>query len=182
VTRARSTSGARLLASLLVALLIATILPATAAGREPGRRWIVQLRDGASVGTAVERARDRHGIRAERSFQRAFRGYAAQMTISQRQALLADPNVVAVVPDERVELESGPQPVPAGITRVGANPSAVRAVDGSDPELDVDIAIIDTGIDKHPDLRIAGGYNCTTLNPSAWGDEHSHGTHVAGDA
>ena len=182
VTRARSTSGARLLASLLVALLIATILPATAAGREPGRRWIVQLRDGASVGTAVERARDRHGIRAERSFQRAFRGYAAQMTISQRQALLADPNVVAVVPDERVELESGPQPVPAGITRVGANPSAVRAVDGSDPELDVDIAIIDTGIDKHPDLRIAGGYNCTTSNPSAWGDEHSHGTHVAGAA
>ncbi|CAN5588723.1 hypothetical protein BH23CHL7_BH23CHL7_23070 [soil metagenome] len=172
----------RILTLVLTAMLLATVLPATAGARDDSPRWIVQLRDGASVSTAVGRARDRHGVRAERSFERAFRGFAAQMTLAQREALLTDPNVVAVVPDERVELEADPQPAPPGITRVGANPSAVRAVDGSDPALDVDIAIIDTGIANHPDLNIAGGYNCTTANPNAWGDENTHGTHVAGAA
>jgi subtilisin len=162
-------------------VLLVGVLPAEALARTTDvRQWIVQLRDDASVSAAVGRARDRHGVRAERTFQRVLRGYSARMTPAQRDALLADPNVLAVVPDETVQLES--QVVPPGISRVGANPSALRAMDGSDPQLDVDIAIVDTGIASHPDLRIAGGYNCTTDDTAAWGDEHSHGTHVAGAA
>jgi hypothetical protein len=42
------------------------------------------------------------------------------------------------------------------------------------------VAIVDTGIGPHPDLNIAGSYNCSTSDHSAWRDKESHGTHVAG--
>jgi subtilisin family serine protease len=45
--------------------------------------------------------------------------------------------------------------------------------------VDVDVAVIDTGIDlDHPDLNVAGGKNCTTS--SGFDDANGHGTHVAG--
>ncbi len=40
------------------------------------------------------------------------------------------------------------------------------------------VAIIDTGIAKHPDLSIAGGVN--TINGGSYADDNGHGTHVAG--
>ncbi|SDW32471.1 S8 family peptidase [Paenibacillus sp. CF384] len=42
------------------------------------------------------------------------------------------------------------------------------------------IAIIDTGIAKHSDLRIYGGVN--TMGGSSYKDDNGHGTHVAGIA
>ncbi|MBP3964397.1 S8 family peptidase [Paenibacillus lignilyticus] len=42
------------------------------------------------------------------------------------------------------------------------------------------IAIIDTGIAKHSDLRICGGVN--TMGGSSYIDDNGHGTHVAGIA
>ncbi len=61
--------------------------------------------------------------------------------------------------------------------------SLVARIDGSDERVDADVAIVDTGIDaSHPDLNVAGGYNCSTTNPAAWGDGNGHGTHVAGTA
>src|SRR6185312_9310655 len=42
-------------------------------------------------------------------------------------------------------------------------------------------ATLDTGVDPtHPDLNVAGGYNCTSSNTSAWADDNGHGSHVAG--
>ncbi|MDQ0058263.1 S8 family peptidase [Paenibacillus harenae] len=40
------------------------------------------------------------------------------------------------------------------------------------------VAVIDTGIANHPDLRIAGGVN--TINGGSYADDNGHGTHVAG--
>ncbi|WP_337101713.1 S8 family peptidase [Paenibacillus sp. YIM B09110] len=40
------------------------------------------------------------------------------------------------------------------------------------------VAVIDTGIANHPDLRIAGGVN--TINGGSYSDDNGHGTHVAG--
>ncbi|WP_082198571.1 S8 family peptidase [Bacillus sp. FJAT-26390] len=42
----------------------------------------------------------------------------------------------------------------------------------------IKVAIIDSGIASHPDLRIAGGIN--TINGGSYADDNGHGTHVAG--
>ncbi len=42
------------------------------------------------------------------------------------------------------------------------------------------MAIVDTGIASVPDLNVAGGYNCSTSDHTAWRDKNNHGTHVAG--
>jgi subtilisin family serine protease len=76
------------------------------------------------------------------------------------------------------------QTMPSGILRIDADASLTAAIhpkEGDDPN--VDIAILDTGIDgRHGDLNVAGGYNCTGRNTNAWGDRNGHGTHVAGTA
>ncbi|HET7678301.1 MAG TPA: S8 family serine peptidase, partial [Candidatus Limnocylindrales bacterium] len=72
---------------------------------------------------------------------------------------------------------------PTGIRRVYAHRSPLAKIDGIDDPLDVDIAIIDTGVDRnHTDLNVVGGYNCTSSTRAAWSDYHGHGTHVAGTA
>ncbi|CAM4503577.1 S8 family peptidase [Paenibacillus endophyticus] len=42
----------------------------------------------------------------------------------------------------------------------------------------IKVAVLDTGIANHPDLRIAGGVN--TINGGSYADDNGHGTHVAG--
>jgi subtilisin len=56
-----------------------------------------------------------------------------------------------------------------------------------DYRVDVDVAVIDTGVDfQHPDLNVVGGVNCAGGSPftkkckSGGDDDHYHGTHVAG--
>ncbi|OGO52365.1 MAG: hypothetical protein A2Z32_13890 [Chloroflexi bacterium RBG_16_69_14] len=135
------------------------------------------LRSGADTAAVVEKARKRDGVKADRSYARAFRGFSAKLDEQQRIDLLADPNVVAVVPDGVVQLT---QTVPTGVARVGGRQSDVAAIDGTDHRVDADVAIVDTGITYHPDLNVAGGYNCSTADRTAWRDRNDHGTHVAG--
>jgi minor extracellular protease Epr len=42
----------------------------------------------------------------------------------------------------------------------------------------IKVAVIDTGIANHPDLKIAGGIN--TIDEGSFVDDNGHGTHVAG--
>ncbi|MGK2852192.1 MAG: S8 family serine peptidase, partial [Candidatus Limnocylindrales bacterium] len=141
-------------------------------------QYLVMLRDGADTTTVASRHRARDGIRTIRTFGRAFRGFSARLDRDQRLALLADPNVAAVVPDEVIELTA--QTTPTGVSRVGAKLNSTAAIDGLDTRVDADVAIIDTGVAYHPDLNVAGGYNCASSDPTAWRDNEGHGTHVAG--
>ena len=61
-----------------------------------------------------------------------------------------------------------------------ADRGPLSRIDGIDDPLDVDVAIIDTGIAPSPELRIAGGFDCVSDDPAAWRDREGHGTHVAG--
>ena len=86
------------------------------------------------------------------------------------------------MPDQVVHATGDPaSEAQPGVRRVGALQNSAR----NGATLDVDIAIVDTGIQPdHPDLNVVGGYNCTGGSTSAWGDGTSfgHGTHVAGIA
>ncbi|WP_138753434.1 S8 family peptidase [Paenibacillus sinopodophylli] len=42
----------------------------------------------------------------------------------------------------------------------------------------INVAVLDTGIANHPDLRISGGVN--TIDGGSFADDNGHGTHVAG--
>ena len=145
---------------------------------DPTGRYIVVLRPGADIGNVEVRHGTREGLKVTRTFSRAIRGFTAKLDSAQRRALLADPNVVGVVPDEVIELAA--QTVPTGVSRIGTRSSATAQIDGVDQRVDADVAIIDTGIYPHPDLNVAGGYNCSTSNRALWRDVEGHGTHVAG--
>jgi subtilisin family serine protease len=141
-------------------------------------RWIVLLKKGADTTRVIEKAGKRDGVKADHKFGRAVRGFSAHLDATQRKDLLADPNVAAVVPDGVVQVTG--QTMPTGVARVGGWHSPVSSIDGVDKRVDADVAIVDTGISQVPDLNVAGGYNCSTSDRTAWRDKNSHGTHVAG--
>lgn len=155
------------------------LAPQRAGGLDATGRYLVLLRDGANVEVVTGHAGRAQGVRADRTFHHATRGFAAALTPGQVAALRADPDVVAVVPDEIVTVAA--QYTPLGVRRIGGLRSPAAKIDGIDERVDADVAIVDTGIDPtHPDLNVAGGYNCSTSDPTLWRDVQNHGTHVAG--
>jgi subtilisin len=102
------------------------------------------------------------------------------MTAAEARALAHAPGVQAVQADRRVTTTA--QSMPTGVDRANADVSPTAGFDGTDGRVDVDVAVIDTGVDlDHPDLNVyrAGAHNCSLLglNPD---DQNGHGTHVAG--
>jgi subtilisin len=156
--------------------------PASAERRDsadPTGRWIVVYKKGTDVGTTARRQATKIGFATERTFSHTIRGFSAALDPRQVRLLRNDPSVAAIVPDERIALAA--QSYPTGINRVGTRISAVAKIDGLDGRVDADVAIVDTGISKIvADLNVAGGYNCSTTDRTAWRDVHGHGTHVAG--
>jgi subtilisin family serine protease len=148
------------------------------AATDPTDRWIVVLEPGTDSVAAADRQGRRIGFTADRTYRFAVRGYAATLQRNQVTALSHDPAVAMIVADERIQAEA--QGMPTGITRVHANRSTVADIDGVDERVDADVAIVDTGISSVADLNVAGGYNCSTTDRTAWRDVHGHGTHVAG--
>jgi subtilisin len=166
--------------------------------------------DGRRVSIRIGALRRSEGFTVARRYSHAVGGFSARLSPAQAKRLASDPSVAAVMPDVVVRLDddltademaaavqksSSTQPcvapyapppgapcIPAGVKRVGATSNAAAAIDGIDERVDIDIGIIDTGIDSgHPDLNYAGGYNCTDEGGSAnTTDRNGHGTHVAG--
>jgi subtilisin family serine protease len=114
-------------------------------------------------------------------------------------ALRQDPRVDSVTHDHRVEIleeEVGVETennesvelleatTPTGVSRIFAPGNKALDIDKTDDlRANVDVAVIDTGIDfEHPDLNVAGRVNCETASCVANNgtDGNSHGTHVAG--
>jgi len=145
-------------------------------------RVIVLLEPGANTAAEASAARDA-GIDVGRTYTSAVQAFTATVSPTEEVRLAADPQVVAIVPDERItgsDTLAG-QEVPTGVNRVFGRQSPTVSTSGLDGRVDADVAIFDTGIDPtHTDLVVAGGYNCTSSNRANWKDQHGHGTHVAG--
>ena len=119
-------------------------------------------------------------------YTHALKGFSITASDSAAQALANNPRVAYVERDQVVSLDA--QDVPTGVRRIFADSNAGIDIDGVDDfRVDVDIAVIDTGVDlQHPDLNVVEGVDCTGGGPFGGScqpggdDNHYHGTHVAG--
>jgi subtilisin len=146
---------------------------------------IIVFRANGRPGNMPEFARA-NGLQITDEYQYALNGIAACVPAGRLNALSRNPNVAYVEENRLVTIDA--QTVPTGLGRSFASTNPSLDIDGvDDNRVDVDVAIIDTGIDwQHPDLNVVGGINCAQGNPnrarcSGNGDDnHYHGTHVAG--
>ncbi len=98
--------------------------PAAARGStaaDPTGRWIVVYRNGTNVAKTSTRLAKAGGFTADRTFSSALRGLTARLNPRQVARLRTDPAVLAVVPDEKIELAA--QLIPTGIDRISGRAS-----------------------------------------------------------
>ena len=158
-----------------------------ASAQESPQSYVVVLRPGAAnVPTVAQELARAYGGRVGFVYEHALMGFS--ITASPRAATaLASSPLVAYVEQDMLHTISA-QDMPTGIQRIFADGNPGIDIDGTDDyRVDVDVAVIDTGIDwQHPDLNVVGGINCAAGNPfrakcgGDGDDDHYHGTHVAG--
>ena len=172
-------TAVRALAASAVAVA-ALAVPATAEppAQDPDRisgAWIVTLHESSMPATVADAHARQHGAQVDHVYSHAVKGYAARMSEQAASRVAQDPRVRSVQPDRVVTALA--QSVPTGVDRIDGELSGAVSGNGSGAT-DVDVAVIDTGIAKHPDLTIVGGKNCSTGR--SYDDGNGHGTHVAG--
>lgn len=130
------------------------------------------------VAGAVQTLERSQGFIARYVYSSSIRGFSARLSQKQISFLQNDPRVDYVEAD--VAMKTTDQVLPWGIHRVGADVSSTAAGNGSGAVSNVNVYIIDTGVDRYnTDLNVinhvnfAGGKNT---------DCNGHGTHVAGIA
>ncbi|MGH3659247.1 MAG: S8 family serine peptidase, partial [Micromonosporaceae bacterium] len=165
--------------TLLVALgTTMAVTTAVASANETVSDYIVVLDDTADPAAAARAARA-GGAEVGHVYSHAVRGYSAQLSASAATRLAHAEGVRFVQPDGVATTTA--QSLPTGIDRADAELSPTAMINGADERVDVDVAIIDTGIDlDHPDLNVhaAGAKNCSTGRTAD--DGNGHGSHVAG--
>ncbi|EMB15630.1 subtilisin [Rhodopirellula europaea 6C] len=133
-----------------------------------------------------------HGGQLGHVYENALKGFSAQLPQAARDALARNPRIERVEAD--LVMQAFAQVTPTGIDRIDADVSLLANIDNVDDRVDVNIAIIDSGIDtSHPDLNVAGGTHFYTVTSGRrqnrgsfqdnnFNDDNGHGTHVAGTA
>lgn len=130
------------------------------------------------VAGAVQALELAHGFKSDHVYSAALRGFAARLPAAVIDRLERDPRVAYVEQDGPVRTLA--QTVPYGIIKAGANVSSTRAGDGTGAVSNVNVYVIDTGVDSHADLNLVKHVNFTGLLGGGNSDCHGHGTHVAG--
>lgn len=125
-----------------------------------------------------------HGLAVAAVYQHALKGFAFSGSPQAAEALARRLEIAYIEPDQ--VYHAWAQIIPTGVDRVDVDETGI--IDGYNDALDVDIAIIDTGIDaSHPDLRVVDGrrfyvQGIRIREDGNYNDDHGHGTHVAGTA
>ena len=166
--------------------LIAASMASAAPASERGR-YIVVLKDGVNANAAAQEHSRAHGAQVGFVYEHALNGYSAAMSAQAASRISNDPKVAYVEPD--LPQAATAQTIPTGVNRIDGELSPTAKIDGIDERVDVDIAIIDSGVDlDHPDLNVVAGATCSGGGPfsskcSVGGDDdNGHGSHVAGIA
>jgi subtilisin family serine protease len=175
----------RLPVAIAVALSLLVLATFPAAQASPrAKNYIVVLKGSVTSPGAVASQHARaFGASVKYVYRSALEGYAARIPASKLGALRADPRVAFVMLDRPVHATA--QSLPTGVDRIQGDVSSTASGDGAG-SVDLDVAVIDTGIDlDHPDLNVVGGKSCLGTTKGGGGtpsfdDGHGHGTHVAG--
>ena len=115
------------------------------------------------------------GIIPKHEYKNLFNGFAAECDSATYKILVADTNVLAITPD--AEMSICEQVLPTGADLIEADLNPISKIDGVDERVDIDVAIFDTGIDRHPDLNV---YQRFDFTGEGIYDRNRHGTHVGG--
>jgi subtilisin len=162
-----------LLSIAAVATLLGTSVHAQAPGGVIPGQYIVVLKKGAAP-AAVAQA---HGLTREHTYSAALNGFAGPIPAGRLNALARDPRVASIEEDQVVTHFS--QQIPTGIQRMGGHLNSLANI-GSGRQIDIDVAIIDSGIQlNHPDLNVVANVNFAKGGKDG-NDGNGHGTHVAG--
>jgi len=182
----RAPAAAALATLALVASLTAGASPAVgaAAQADPEATYIVVLKSTVTSPSATaSRHRTTFGAEVAGVYSHALKGYTADLTASEAARLRTDSSVVFVEKDRILQLEQTPQTVPTGVRRIFADDNPNLDIDGADDaRIDVDVAVIDSGVMAHTDLNVVSRANCVTgvCATGTGNDDNGHGTHVAG--
>lgn len=190
-----------LLVGIIAVLGVASssvVLSSSVSAQKIPSRYIVVLNDVDEPGAVANEMASKHGFSVILVYKYALKGFYAIIPEATLDKVKNDPRVSYVEEDQKVfafnkpphdhptgdDSESPPEPsqdLPTGVDRINADLSSTANINGVDDRVNVDIAIIDTGIDtKHPDLNVINHIRCTGTGPNK--DQNGHGTHVAGTA
>jgi subtilisin len=182
---------------VLIAILISLATPGIAIADHQNPislvdSYIIVFKDSVDPQVMAPSIAQANGLQTGFIYEHALKGMSAIVPPGRLAALEKDPRVAYVVEDMERSISS--QTLPTGIRRIFADGNTNIDIDGKDDwRVDVDVAVIDTGIDlQHPDLNVFSSTSC--LNSSGGGapwmrtyycgaggdDDHYHGTHVAG--
>ncbi|MGQ0795412.1 MAG: S8 family serine peptidase [Nitrosopumilaceae archaeon] len=170
--------------SIMFLLASSITIPYTSFADKPENfdgRFIVVLKDDPSIDPQAEAENAKNqGAEIIGVYKHAIKGFVIKIPNEQAlEGIKNNPRVAYVEQDQIVQAFA--QTMPTGINRMDADLSPTVSGDGIG-SVNVDIAIIDTGIDlSHPDLRVWNqvSYVWFTSNGN---DDNGHGTHVAGTA
>lgn len=129
-------------------------------------------------GVDPEAAAAELGVEPTYVYDDVINGFAARLPQRALDAAKRRRDVLEVTEDFRVRKFA--QVVPTGVDRIDAEKSENVAIPEVSGAINVDIAILDTGITRGKDLNVPGGKSC--IGGNRWRDRDGHGTHVAGIA
>ncbi|MFZ9002200.1 MAG: S8 family serine peptidase [Bacteriovoracaceae bacterium] len=143
------------------------------------KRRIVVLKNGvteSSRNIQREFARKFKGTRGH-IYRKAIKGFAISLPENALSVIKKDKRVRYIINDKPIKAYS--QTLPTGIQRINAHKNSLAAIGNDGGNVDVDVAVIDSGVDlDHPDLNIFRSVNFAKGKSA--NDGNGHGTHVAG--
>ena len=157
-------------------------------------RYIIILNDDVSPWNVANEMAQERGLGLSHVYGAAVNGFSATVPRGQLDNIASDPRVNYIEQDIIMSINAPggnpgkpdkgggggggdtttqpPQEIPNGITRINGDATNLDTTNA--------VAVIDTGIDSHPDLNVAGGVNFSKGKASNYSDGNGHGTHVAG--
>ena len=155
-----------------------------------GRDWyVVTLQDGdVDPGAVADDLAKTNGLVISHVYRHAIRGFSAKISDEAMQELRRNKLVASIAPVEHGQFDS--QTIPSDMYRIEVYPSSKNSqagIAGNGGNINVDVAVVDSGIGPHSDLNISGGLNYVGTNCAGTGGSTGdvvaapgHGTIVSG--